>query len=59
MSPMDQLTSSLGPPRAMQKSAVADPPPDVAGSVTKRSVFTGKVIHQINISRIPDSAVSS
>ena len=37
---MDQLTSSLAPPRSMPKSAVADSPQDVAGSVTKRCVLT-------------------
>jgi ubiquitin-protein ligase len=37
---MDQLTSSLAPPRSSQKSAVADTPPDVAGSVSKRCVLT-------------------
>jgi hypothetical protein len=35
---MDQLTSSLAPPRNAPKSTVTVSPPDVAGSVTKRYV---------------------
>ncbi|KIM87641.1 hypothetical protein PILCRDRAFT_815217 [Piloderma croceum F 1598] len=33
---MDQLTSSLAPPRNLPKSTITVSPPDVAGSVTKR-----------------------